>query len=229
MRAGTQTVALKLCLVLKDSDAAPTLRLLWLASTTTIGHHGPDPDEEVVQPGQPEPDEAYESDPETSSDILVSAPPHIMLTSAETANVQPPAFEDVCGPSPLPGYQQLEKFCSVLIDVGLTDEKLSLSTQQRNSILEAWNEVEEHDKQPEKFSQRYRTQWGNKLYCRTKRDDLVDAAVIQKVKMSKRYAPAQHNVSAQNNGLMYVLVKLLWLNAPQGSCSTSPEKKKKTS
>ncbi|KAJ4948955.1 hypothetical protein JOQ06_020476 [Pogonophryne albipinna] len=38
-----------------------------------------------------------------------------------------------------------------------------------------------------------------------------------------RYAPAQQDISAQNNRLMYTLVKLLWLRSPQGS-RTSPEK-----
>lgn len=32
--------------------------------------------------------------------------------------------------------------------------------------------------------------------CRTKRDDLVEAALVQRFKMSKRYAPAQQNISA---------------------------------
>ena len=41
--------------------------------------------------------------------------------------------------------------------------------------------------------------------------------------MAKRYAPAQQDVSAQHNRLMYTLVKLLWLRSPQGSRS-SPEK-----
>jgi len=133
------------------------------------------------------------------------------------------AQEDVCSPTPLPGFQQLEKFCSLLLDIGLTEGKLSLTTEQRNNILEAWNAVEEHDKQPQQFNQLYTTHWGNTLYCRTKRDDLVDAAVIQKVKMDKRYAPAQQNISAQHNRLMYTLVKLLWLHCPHGS-RTSPEK-----
>ncbi|KAK6302325.1 hypothetical protein J4Q44_G00266800 [Coregonus suidteri] len=115
-------------------------------------------------------------------------------------------------------------FCSVLVEIGLAEEKLSLTTEQRNQVLKAWNAVEEHDKQPQKFNQLYRTHWGNTLYCRTKRDDLVDAALIQRVKMAKRYAPAQQDISAQHNRLMYTLVKLLWLRSPQGS-RNSPEKR----
>ncbi|XP_037619327.1 uncharacterized protein LOC119484539 [Sebastes umbrosus] len=187
---------------------------------------GPDPDEEVVQPGQPDPDpeadEAYQSDVEAHDNVLDAIVPHITLTSEETSTVQPPAFEDACSPNPLPGFQKLEKFCSVLVDIGLTEDKLSLSTEQRNKVLEVWNAVEEHDKQPQQFNQLYRTHWGNTLYCRTKRDDLVDAAVIQRVKMAKRYAPAQQDISAQHNRLMYTLVKLLWLRSPQGS-RISPE------
>lgn len=112
-------------------------------------------------------------------------------------------------------------FCSVLVDISLTEDRLSLSTEQRNKVLEAWNAVEEHDKQPQQFNQLYRTHWGNTLHCRTKRDDLVEAAVTQRIKMAKRYAPAQHDIQ---NGLRYTLVKLLCLRSPRGS-RTSPEKK----
>ena len=111
----------------------------------------------------------------------------------------------------------------MLLEIGLTQGKLSLTTEQRNRVLEAWNVVDELDKQPQQFNQLYRTHWGNTLYCRTKRDDLVEAAVVQRVKMAKRYAPAQQDISAQHNRLMYTLVKLLWLRSPQGS-RTSPEK-----
>ncbi|KAK7131740.1 hypothetical protein R3I93_018338 [Phoxinus phoxinus] len=187
-----------------------------------IVNDGPGPEEEVIQPGQAdldgEADEAYQS----NEDHPV-VEPRITLISSETATVNPPAFEDVCSDNPLPGFQKLEAFCAVLVEVGLTDQKLLLNTTQRNRVLEAWNAVEEHDKQPQKYHQLYRTHWGNTLYCRTKRDNLADAALIQKVKMAKRYAPAQQDISPQHNRLMYVLVKLLWLRSPQASRS-SPEK-----
>nr|XP_008281292.1 PREDICTED: uncharacterized protein LOC103358197 [Stegastes partitus] len=192
-------------------------------SLQDIVKDGPDPEEEVVQPGQPDPDEAYLSDVEPHDDILEADLPHITLTNEETGTVHPPALEDACSQNPLPGFQNLETFCSLLVEIGLTEDKLSLTTEQRSKVLAAWNAVEEHDKQPQHFSQLYRTHWGNTLYCRTKRDDLVDAAVVQKVKMAKRYAPAQQDISALNNRLMYVLVKLLWLRLPTGSLS-SPEK-----
>ncbi|KAK6309826.1 hypothetical protein J4Q44_G00197070 [Coregonus suidteri] len=97
--------------------------------------------------------------------------------------------------------------CSALCWWRLAWQKKSCHSppEQRNQVLKAWNAVEEHDKQPQKFNQLYRTHWGNTLYCRTKRDDLVDAALIQRVKMAKRYAPAQQDISAQHNRLMYTL------------------------
>ncbi|KAK1895879.1 Polyketide synthase-nonribosomal peptide synthetase hybrid himA, partial [Dissostichus eleginoides] len=175
-------------------------------------------DEEVVQPGQPTPDpeadEAYQSDGESHENVLDAILPHITLVRDETSTVNPPAFEDACSQNPLPGFQELERFCSLLVEIGLVKDKLSLVTEQRNTILAAWNAVEDHDIQQQKF---------NQLYCRTKRHNLVDAAVIQRVKMAIRYAPAQQDISAQNNRLMYTLVKLLWLKSPQGS-RTSPEK-----
>ncbi|KAL7883596.1 hypothetical protein SRHO_G00012540 [Serrasalmus rhombeus] len=78
---------------------------------------------------------------------------HWMLTCftscslVTTSTVHSPAFEDACSPNPLPGFQKLEMFCSLLVKVGLTEDKLSLTTEQRNRVLKAWNAVEEHDKQ----------------------------------------------------------------------------------
>ncbi|XP_056587094.1 uncharacterized protein LOC130407831 [Triplophysa dalaica] len=139
-------------------------------SLSDLSKDGPSPEEEVVQPDEPDPneeDEAYQSDPEADQDR-----------------------EDTCSPNPLPGFQQLDNFCSLLVEIGKTENRLSLMTEQRNRLVAAWHAVMEHDKQPQKFHQLYRTHWGNTLYCHTKRDDLADAAEIQRVKMAKRYAPA---------------------------------------
>ncbi|XP_016370440.1 uncharacterized protein LOC107710216 [Sinocyclocheilus rhinocerous] len=195
-------------------------------SLSDLSKDGPSPEEEVVQPDQPDPDEddeAYQSDPEAEQDRVTADPAHITLTMEETNAAHPPAFEDACSPNPLPGFQQLENFCSLLVKIGLTANKLSLTTEHRNRLIAAWHAVEEHDKQPQKFHQLYRTHWGNTLYCRTKRDDLADATVIQRVKMAKRYAPAQQDISAHHNRLMYTLVRLLWSGLPHSS-KTSPEK-----
>ncbi|KAI4795785.1 hypothetical protein KUCAC02_029651 [Chaenocephalus aceratus] len=85
-------------------------------SLEDIIHDGPGPDEEVVQPGQPTPDpeadEAYQSDGESHCEgdhVLDAILPHI---TDETSSVNPPAFEDACSQNPLPGYPQLERFCS---------------------------------------------------------------------------------------------------------------------
>ncbi|KAL7857439.1 hypothetical protein SRHO_G00163380 [Serrasalmus rhombeus] len=89
-----------------------------------------------------------------------------------------PIQEDACSPNPLPDFQKLEMFCSLLVEIGLTEDKLSLTTEQRSA-------VEKNDTQPQRFNQLYRTHWSNTLYCRRKRDGLVDAAVMHRVKMAK--------------------------------------------
>ena len=65
-------------------------------SLEDIVSDGPGPEEEVIQPGQPDPDpeadEAYQSDVEAHDDVLDAAPRHITLTSDETSTVHPPAF-----------------------------------------------------------------------------------------------------------------------------------------
>ncbi|KAJ8370301.1 hypothetical protein SKAU_G00103290 [Synaphobranchus kaupii] len=60
-------------------------------SLQDIVNDGPGP-EEVVQPGQPDPDEAYQSDVEAHEDVLDAVLPHITLTSDETSTVHPSAF-----------------------------------------------------------------------------------------------------------------------------------------
>ncbi|XP_076843566.1 uncharacterized protein LOC143488628 [Brachyhypopomus gauderio] len=55
--------------------------------------------EEVVQPGQADPDEhdeAYQSDTEARDDVLDAVLPHITRTSDETATIHPPAFVSIC-------------------------------------------------------------------------------------------------------------------------------------
>ncbi|XP_076158508.1 uncharacterized protein LOC143141129 [Alosa pseudoharengus] len=97
---------------------------------------GPAP-EEVYQPGEDDPgaeaDEAYQSD-EDLEDIDAA---RITLTNNETATVHPPAFEDACSANPLPGFQELEAFCATLVQLGGADQKLQLTTDQRNAILDA--------------------------------------------------------------------------------------------
>lgn len=64
-------------------------------SLEDIVSDGPGPEEEVVQPGQPEPDdrdEAYQSDEEARDTVLDAVLPHITLTNDETSTVHPPAF-----------------------------------------------------------------------------------------------------------------------------------------
>lgn len=63
-------------------------------SLSDISKDGPSPEEEVVQPGQldPDEDEAYQSDPEACDNIVTALPAHITLTIEETTAAHPPAF-----------------------------------------------------------------------------------------------------------------------------------------
>lgn len=69
-------------------------------SLQDIANDGPGPEEEVVQPGLPDPDpeddEAYQSDVEARDEALCAVQPHIMLTNDETATAHPPAFVSYC-------------------------------------------------------------------------------------------------------------------------------------
>lgn len=186
-------------------------------SLTDFSKDAPSPEEEVIQQGQADPDEdddAYQSDPEADQDVVPIAPAHITITTNETTTAHPPAFEDACSSNPLPGFQQLERFCSLLADIGLSKTTLSLTPYQRNGIIDAWDAVEDHDKQLQRFLQLYRTRWGNTLYCQTKRDNLESA-------IDPKHYPDIHN------RLMYTLVKLLWLGLPHSD--SRPRELEKTS
>lgn len=59
----------------------------------------PGPEEEVVQPGQPDPDDAdevYQSDMEAHDNALDAVLTHMTLTSDETSTVHPLAFVSSC-------------------------------------------------------------------------------------------------------------------------------------
>lgn len=90
----------------------PSDELLWLEylfsqstgesgpfSLQGIIDDGPDPEDEVLQPGQMDPeveDEAYQSDVEAQDDVLDAALTHITVTSDETSTAHPPAFVSNC-------------------------------------------------------------------------------------------------------------------------------------
>lgn len=64
-------------------------------SLKDISQDGPSPEEEVVQPGQCDPDdedEAYQSDTEGDYDMGPAIPGHITLTTDETTSAHPPAI-----------------------------------------------------------------------------------------------------------------------------------------
>lgn len=66
-------------------------------SLSNLQNDGPGPEEEVLLPGQsdPEEDEAYVSDAEAGDDVLAAVLPHITLTSDETSEAHPPAFVSI--------------------------------------------------------------------------------------------------------------------------------------
>ena len=147
--------------------------------------------------------------------------------------------EDVMSDNPLPGYDKVARLCDLLVAIVLgrpsqmppkstrtppkkLDYALTVTSEERKDIVEAWREVEEHDREPRIFKQKYASRWGHALYKRA-RGDPEQAATTQKVKLGMRFAPAAH-VDTRNR-IMYTVIKLLWLHAgyTPGNCS-SPTK-----
>lgn len=126
----------------------------------------------------------------------------------------------MCSLNPLPGYKQLEKLSQLLAGIAEDEGKLSLSSSQRDAVIEAWNSLEDHDRSPQNFRSVYKSHWGNTLYGRTKGDP-TEAGVTQIVKFRNRYTPAQ-TIDVKRNRLVYSVVKHIWLRSDRAS---SPGKK----
>ncbi|XP_047667899.1 uncharacterized protein LOC125140999 [Tachysurus fulvidraco] len=125
----------------------------------------------------------------------MSPRPASLSTADDNSTVNPPAFEDACSPNPLPGFQKLETFCSLLVEICLAENKLSLTTEQRCKILEAWN-----------AGRNMISSHRSLISCTgptgvtpstVGRKGMMD--VIHRVKMAKRYAPAQQDIGSQHN------------------------------
>ena len=95
--------------------------------------------------------------------------------------------------------------------IGLEEGKLALTQELREAVKEAWNKLELHDRSIKQFDQAYSSRWGNPFFGRTKGEP-AQAAIVQKLKLSKRYSPA-HHVDARKNRFVYCVVKELWLHS----------------
>jgi hypothetical protein len=123
----------------------------------------------------------------------------------------------------LPGYGKLELLSKILVEVGSDESKLSINSETRSRIIEAWNSLEEHDKKPQNFRSAYQSRWGNTMYGRTK-GDAAEATVTQKIKFNLRYTPAQL-IDPKKNRLVYCTIKHLWLcHNKESTKAFSPDK-----
>ena len=146
---------------------------------------------------------------------------YIRLTEDDDEPSLDPSIEDVCGKNHLPGFNHVEELARILVDVALIDKKrMILSQTERNDIIRAWNKLESHDKDVSQFASAYKSKWGYSYFGRT-RGDPDEAAIIQKQKFYKRYAPA-HLIDEGKNRLVYCVISLLWLN--KNCPKTSPSK-----
>ncbi|KAL2088838.1 hypothetical protein ACEWY4_015737 [Coilia grayii] len=135
---------------------------------------------------------------------------NIRLTDQEVAAELDPAVEDVCGPHRLPGYEHVEELSRVLVNISLEEGRLALSERTRQRVIAAWNKLELHDRSIQHFDSLYSSRWGNALFGRTCGDP-AEAALVQRLKFTKRHAAA-HLVDSRKNRLMYCVVKQLWLH-----------------
>ena len=118
--------------------------------------------------------------------------------------------EDVYSLNPLPGFHQVEKLSLLSADITEEEGRLALTAEVMKKVFEAWGELKDHDKCPQKFHTVYKTHCGNTLNGRTKHDSLTEAAIT----------PAQP-IDAKKNRLVYCTVKQLWLRC---SNQSSPDK-----
>ena len=116
----------------------------------------------------------------------------------------------MCSLNPVHGFAEVEHLAKLLAAISEYDQTLLLTKEQQDQILKAWNKLDDHDQHPHKFHQAYKAHWGNTLYGRTKREDELEAGIIQHRKMMNRYSPAQP-IDVQYNRLVYCVIKQIWL------------------
>ena len=116
----------------------------------------------------------------------------------------------MCSLNPVHGFAEVEHLAKLLAAISEDDQTLLLTKEQQDQILKAWNKLDDHDQHPHKFHQAYKAHWGNTLYGRTKREDELEAGIIQRRKMMNRYSPAQP-IDVQYNRLVYCVIKQIWL------------------
>lgn len=148
-----------------------------------------DDGDEVTDDVEEETDDEDDGFCEVSEENISPLKVTVSLTDDAVTSEQDPCIEDVCGPNHLPGYQHVEQLSNTLISIGLEEGKLALSSQQRQQVIDAWNQLDLHDRNIKHFDTLYSSRWGNALFGRTKGDP-PEASLVQKLKFGKRYAPA---------------------------------------
>ena len=177
---------------------------------------------EEVEADDIDTDDGYNSDSE-----VVPLDVTMNLTNQNVTAERDPCIEDVCGPNHLPGYQHVENLSSILVNIGIEDGKLALTSEQRKGVIDAWNKLDLHDRNIEQFDSLYSSRWGNSLFGHTKGEPST-ASLVQKLKFGKRHAPA-HLVDSRKNRLMYCIIKQLWLHPSTSSgAGVSPRKRQIT-
>ena len=130
---------------------------------------------------------------------------------------------NVCSPSPLPGYWKQELLSKILVEFAIDESKLSISSETRDRIIQAWNNLEERDRNSQNFRSAYQSHCGNTMYGRTK-SDAAETTVTQRIKFNLCYTPAQL-IDPKKNRLVYCIIKHLWLCLNKESTKAfSPDK-----
>lgn len=190
-------------------------------------------DDEVIQTSEetedadkPEGEEENADDGGYTSDqdATITTPLTLQVTDTAAVAERDPCEEDVCGPCHLPGYQYVENLSDVLVNLALDmDNRLSFTAAERKDVVDAWNNLDLHDRNIKSFDKMYTSRWGHAYYGRSYGDP-DEASIIQKLKFTKRHAAA-HPVNPRKNRLVYCLLKKLWLNPSIRSKPSSPIKR----
>lgn len=92
-------------------------------------------------------------------------------------------WKDSVGPDNIGGFDKVEALASYLVSLVPADNTaISLTNDQATKVISLWNQLDQYDKRPTKFSPRHRTKASGRFKATKKRQSIV----VPEVESTKR-------------------------------------------
>ena len=150
-------------------------------------------------------------------------------TASATAEAENPCADDVMSTNHLLGFEEVEALAKTLVEVAL-DEGLSIRQEQREKIIQQFNNLQDYDKQlvPEKFVALYMHRFRSGKFCLSKYSsderNKKNAAISQNLKLQNLQFRPAHHINEHKNRLVYTIIKIPFLSEHSLSKAGVPQK-----